>query len=198
MTARIWYLTHAEVQIDPKVPVPAWPLTDRGRARLEGFARACDLSPFAAIWTSAERKAIETGEVIAAACGLVPRIGAGMEENDRSATGFLPPEAFDRAADAFFGAPDDSFRGWETAGAAQRRIVGAVAAALDRSPAGDVLFCGHGGVGTLLWCHLAGEPISRGRDQAAGGGCLWRAPRAGGAPETGWQRVEAVRSTCAP
>ena len=35
---------------------------------------------------------------------------------------------------------------------------------------GDVLFVGHGGVGTLLLCALLGVPISRAYDQGPGGG----------------------------
>jgi hypothetical protein len=35
--------------------------------------------------------------------------------------------------------------------------------------AGDIAIVAHGGVGTLLYCHLAGLPISRQYDQPAQG-----------------------------
>ena len=35
---------------------------------------------------------------------------------------------------------------------------------------GDLLFVGHGAVGTLLYCHYAMLAISRKHDQSAGGG----------------------------
>lgn len=57
---------------------------------------------------------------------------------------------------------------------AQARIVGAVAAILeDHDPAAPVAFIGHGGVGTLLKCHLEQRPIARSGDQPAGGGNLY-------------------------
>jgi broad specificity phosphatase PhoE len=57
----------------------------------------------------------------------------------------------------FFRQPEESVRGWERAVDAQRRVV----AATD----GDVAIIAHGGVGTLLLCHLSGLPISRDQDQ---------------------------------
>ena len=46
----------------------------------------------------------------------------------------------------------------------------AAEAALAEAPDGDVLLIGHGAVGTLLYCHLAGLAISRAHDQPKGGG----------------------------
>lgn len=79
-------------------------------------------------------------------------------------------------ADAFFAQPETSVRGWERACDAQARIVGRVDAHLERIiPQGArVLFVGHGAVGTLLKCHLAGWAINRRHDQPAGGG-FWYA-----------------------
>mgnify|MGYP002345567593 FL=1 len=97
-----------------------------------------------------------------------------MHENDRSATGFLDPRAFEAAADRFFAHPDQSFEGWERASDAQARIVAAVETVMDgHDPSLPIAFVGHGGVGTLLRCHLLGRPISRAFDQPAGGGNLY-------------------------
>jgi len=97
-----------------------------------------------------------------------------MHENDRSATGFLPPPQFEEAADWFFAHPEQSFKGWERAVDAQARIVEAFDAVLaTHDAAAPIAFVGHGGVGTLLKCHLAGRPISRDRDQPGGGGNLY-------------------------
>jgi len=49
-----------------------------------------------------------------------------LGENDRSATGYLEPQEFETTANAFFAYPERSIRGWETAQAAQTRIVEAV------------------------------------------------------------------------
>jgi broad specificity phosphatase PhoE len=164
------YLTHPEVAIDPNVPVPDWGLSDIGRERAAKAAALPWAGEIRHVVSSGERKAVETAEIFAAPFGLNPLAIEAMHENDRSATGFLPPDEFERVADAFFADPDASIRGWERARDAQHRIVGAVRSVLTNNPdAEPVLFCGHGGVGTLLKCHLMGVPISRVHDQAGGG-----------------------------
>ncbi|WP_349957232.1 histidine phosphatase family protein [Rhizobium sp. ZPR3] len=168
------YITHPQVRIDPDVPVPQWGLSDigAGRARLAAsrpWARELGL-----IISSGERKAIETAEALAAASGAPIEIIEATHENDRSATGFLAPPEFEKAADWFFANPHESFKGWERAIDAQARIVSNVEAVLARhDPEVPIAFVGHGGVGTLLKCHLEGKPIARQGDQPPGGGNLF-------------------------
>lgn len=164
------YLTHPQVRIDASVPVPQWGLSDIGRARMVALAQRLWIGSFGRIVASGEIKAIEAAGIIAAKIGVAPESIEAMHENDRSATGFLSPAEFEAVADQFFANPDVSIRGWEKAADAQTRIVGAVMAALARRPDVPTLFVGHGGVGTLLKCHLAGRAISRAEDQGPGGG----------------------------
>jgi len=165
-----YYLSHPQVKVDPAVPVPDWSLSDAGRQRLRALAGRAWLKTVARIVSSDERKAIETGETIAAMIGRPVEIAPDMHENDRSATGFLPPAEFEATADRFFAKPDESVRGWERAVDAQNRIVGAVRGAIADRQEETVLFVGHGGVGTLLKCAIAGDAIDRRHDQAAAGG----------------------------
>jgi len=113
-----------------------------------------------------------------------------MHANDRTATGFLPPDAFEAVADAFFAQPETSVRGWERAVDAQARIVGEAEAVLAEAAAGDVLFIGHGAVGTLLYCHYAGLAIERAHDQPAGGGHYFSLDRQGRRVLHPWRRME--------
>lgn len=168
------YLTHPQIRIDPSVAVPDWALSDIGRARCHQIAEALWLREIGRIVSSDERKAVETASILAKAAGVEPEIGEAMGENDRSATGFLPPPDFEKAADWFFAHPEESFHGWERAVDAQARIVKAVERTLAlHDPQVPILFVGHGGVGTLLKCHLAGRPIGRDADQPPGGGNLY-------------------------
>jgi len=164
------YLTHPQVDVDPDTPVPEWSLNEVGAARVAALAQSGGLRGTTRIISSAEVKALQTAEPLAAALGLRVEVMPETHENDRSATGFLPPDAFERTADAFFAKPDDSIDGWETACAAQARIVSAVKAALMQPSERDVLMVGHGGVGTLLYCALADLAIDRAHDQGPGGG----------------------------
>ncbi|SDU46869.1 histidine phosphatase family protein [Stappia sp. ES.058] len=178
------YLTHPQVEIDPRVPVPDWGLSKQGLWRARAGLAQAFVSQVTHVFSSAERKACETAELFAVACGLAVTVDPMMHENDRSATGFLPPQEFEQIAERFFANPDVSVCGWETARAAQRRIVSRTRAALSGVPPGStVLFVGHGGVGTLLKCHLAGLDIDRRHDQPPGGGFCYRFAR--GALETG-------------
>ncbi|MEO0362270.1 MAG: histidine phosphatase family protein, partial [Pseudomonadota bacterium] len=168
------YLTHPQVRIDAAIPVPDWGLSDEGAARVEAAVDRWAFAGTVHVVSSAERKALETARPIAHALALDLEIREAMHENDRSATGFLPPAAFEAAADAFFAAPETSFKGWERAADAQARVLREAEAALAAAPAGDVLFVGHGAVGTLLYCAFAGRAIDRAYDQK-GGGHVWAA-----------------------
>ncbi|MEO1019052.1 MAG: histidine phosphatase family protein [Pseudomonadota bacterium] len=169
MPSLVRYLSHPEVEIDPSIAVPSWSLSAKGHARVEALIDAGWLAGTTQIIASAEPKAIETAGPIAAALGVEVEIREAMHENDRSATGFLPGDEFERVADAFFAQPMASVRGWERAIDAQARIVREAETVLDRKQAGDLLFIGHGAVGTLLFCHYAGRTISRRHDQPGPG-----------------------------
>lgn len=189
--AEIWVLTHADVVQDPQVPVPDWRLSARGRARHAAFNPVLQKVGIGAIRTSDERKARDAGAIHGDALGLKPKIHAGLHENDRSATGYLAPPEFDRAVDAFFGAPDQSWRGWETAKAAQARMVTAMRTCEAEAPDGLLLICTHGAVTALLLCHAMGVSISRDQDQrVAGGGALIRLRRENLALIEGWTAME--------
>ncbi len=187
---RVFYLTHPQVTIDPGVPVPHWSLSATGLARAAVAGRARWARGVRTIVSSDETKAVETAAIIGATLGIAPRARADMHENDRSATGFLEPAAFEAVADAFFAAPDERVRGWESARAAQARIVAAAGAEIARGEPGDLLFVGHGAVGTLLMCHLLGETISRAFDQPAGGGHVFSYDATTGRVLSRWRALE--------
>ena len=123
------------------------------------------------IYASTEQKAVDGAEILARHLSLGYALCEGLGENDRSSTGFLPTPEFEKVADEFFAFPEQSVRGWERAADAQARIVSAVTriAADDRSE-GAIAIVSHGAVGTLLYCYLTQQAISRRWDQPANGG----------------------------
>jgi broad specificity phosphatase PhoE len=175
---RALYVTHSQVRIDANVPVPLWGLSEQGRDRAMAFAATGVVPKGAMIFSSRESKAMELADILAAQSGAVVLTDHLMGENDRSATGFLPPALFEATADRFFAEPETSVDGWERAIDAQNRIVSTVRTALASVPEGvAAVFCGHGAVGTLLKCHVAGRPIARAEDQSrhgdkGGGNCF--------------------------
>ncbi len=194
---RAIYLTHPQVRIDAAVPVPLWGLSDIGRARAEAFVERKLVPGGAVVFSSREAKAMELADIIARATGTPVLLDHAMGENDRSSTGFLPPSLFEDHADRFFASPYESIEGWEKAVDAQSRIVGSVRMALGSVP-GDaqVIFCGHGAVGTLLKCHVAGRRIDRSEDQSRkgdpGGGNGFMFDLGAGRLLSDWTPMEAI------
>ncbi len=178
-------ISHPEVVVDPAIPIQDWRLSDTGRRRASDFATSPVFVGVTQIWTSAERKAADTAELLAGPGGLSVSVDHRLGENDRSATGFLPPAEFEAAADAFFARPEDSSRGWERAIDAQSRIEAAVREIVSGHDGGDLAICTHGGVGTLLWCAMKGVPISRRYDQPRQGH-YWCANLSDLSPAHGW------------
>tara|TARA_R110002126_G_scaffold245580_4_gene388671 strand:- start:1390 stop:2016 length:627 start_codon:yes stop_codon:yes gene_type:complete len=175
------YLTHPQVIVDSKKPIEKWGLNAIGQARVDALVlsitteRDHPLRKTKLIVSSAETKAIEAAKPIAEALGCALIIREKMHENDRSATGFLPPDEFELVADQFFTHPDKSIYGWETASAAQSRMLLEVDACLTnpdfaKIDDSDILFVGHGAVGTLLYCAYSNQAIDRSFDQGFAAG----------------------------
>ena len=182
-------VTHPEVQVRPEIPVPEWSLSELGLRRAQGLVRLPWVRQVGHVFSSGEPKAVDTAQMLVQTLGdgtvvVEPDLG----ENDRSSTGFLPPAEFEELADLFFAHPRQSVRGWEPAACAQARVVRAVERCLRRAVSGDVVVVCHGAVGTLLWCHLAGESIDRRRDQP-GQGSWYPVDLDTRRPLAGWQRV---------
>jgi broad specificity phosphatase PhoE len=166
---QVLFITHPDVRIDPAHAVARWSLSDTGRARMQAFAAWPGLGQVDRLFCSTETKAIEAAAILERALGLSARHDPALGENDRTATGYLAKPDFERAADEFFAHPLRSYRGWERAVDAQRRIIDALDSALREPGSGDIAIVSHGAVGTLLKCHLKGCAITRAEDQPAQG-----------------------------
>ena len=164
-----YFITHPNVVVSRDVPVPRWPLSELGKKRMRAGLRQPWVRELTAIYCSDEQKAIDGAAILAEHVGVAFEVVPELGENDRSASGFLPPDEFERVADQFFANPETSIRGWERAIDAQTRIVRAVEAIAERSK-GTIALVSHGAVGSLLYCHLAGKPIDRRWDQPPSGG----------------------------
>ena len=123
------------------------------------------------IFCSTEQKAIDGAAIIADQLSLSFTQIEALGENDRSSTGFLKKDAFEAMAARFFNNPEESIAGWERAIDAQTRIVNAIKTLTNAdSTEGNIAIVSHGGVGTLLLCHLSGVAIDRSMDQPGSGG----------------------------
>jgi broad specificity phosphatase PhoE len=189
----VHFITHPDVVIDPKVAVPDWPLSGRGQARMRAFTTTRVARRIASVVSSTERKAIETARFLAELAQVEPLTFEELCENDRSSTGYLPKAEFETTADLFFRFPFESVRGWERAVDAQARIIRGVERVLALSIPSPLAIVAHGGVGTLLLCHLKGDPITRDNEQPGGsGGNCFSFERSSCKLRHGWLPLEAM------
>ena len=187
----IYFITHPDVVVDSAIQVPDWPLSERGRERMQASLRLPWVPGICSVYASTEQKAVDGAQILAGHLGLPYRQAEALGENDRSATGYLPGPEFEVTADQFFASPTESVRGWETAEHAQQRIVAAVDGILGSWDShGDIAIVSHGGVGTLLLCHLASWAIDRAHDQPGAGGGNYFAFGEDRAVAHGWRPID--------
>lgn len=182
------FITHPEVVVDPQTSVEEWRLSAVGVQRMRGFSCSLIPSKVRKIWSSRETKAVEAAGILGDALGLGFGVSNDLGENDRSATGFLPPAEFEDMANAFFATPETSVRGWERAIDAQSRIRDAVIGIVADHTDGDLAIVAHGAVGTLLFCALSGNGIARSFDQPFQGH-YWTAALPDLTPKHGWKPI---------
>jgi len=166
MSRLVYFITHPDVVIDPAVPVPRWPLSERGVQRMRRLVSQTWVARLETIYCSTEQKAIDGAEIVSQATSLPFHQLAALGENDRSATGYLRGTEFQTTVDAFFARPHESIRGWERAADAQTRIVATLDDIARRAPGtGPIAVISHGGVGALLMCQFKRVAISRAEEQ---------------------------------
>ena len=143
-------IKHAETQLTPEVTAERWTLTDRGRAQSRLLAERLRSYAPAIIVASAEPKAIETGQLVAAHLKIPLDTELGLHEHDRSNVPLVAREEFEAHMKAFFADPHALVYGNETAYEAHRRFSLAVTKVLRENPAGTIGIVAHGTVMALL------------------------------------------------
>jgi len=118
----VWFVRHAQVDIDLARPASSWRLSAEGRSSADELARR--LAPMTRVVSSPEPKAVATAEPIARHSGVQVELDERLREVGREAN--LPDADAHRAAvRAYLGGAQVD--GWEPAPAARTRF----AAALD-------------------------------------------------------------------
>ena len=188
--AKIFFITHPEVVIDPEVPVPQWKLSELGVRRLRSLLQKPWIREIGIAYSSEESKAYTAGEIIAHHAGCPHVALAALGEVDRSSTGYLETDEHDLAVAELFRNPEASYRGWERAIDAQQRMVSSVRS-IDAEVESDVAIAivSHGGVGTLLMCHIKDVPISR-AEAGPGQGNYFCFDRGSWALVHGWRPID--------
>ena len=129
MYRQVLLVRHAMPILIPEQPAGSWALGDEGKGQAAGLVeRLLPLAPDLVV-TSIERKARETGDVIAAGLGQKRHIVDGFHEQGGDTVPFIDdPAAFRASVERHFTLSDRAVLGTETPHDAARRF----ATALDR------------------------------------------------------------------
>jgi broad specificity phosphatase PhoE len=141
--SRLFLVRHSLPDVARAVEPSQWGLGDEGRRRARLLAAR--LPSIGALFSSEERRALETAAIVGAALNLVPVVRSGLHEHERSSAGWLEDGDFRSAIDDFFRTPGDLVFGSESADEAYHRINRALSA-LMAARQDDVAVVGHGTV----------------------------------------------------
>jgi broad specificity phosphatase PhoE len=127
MTAYLLLIRHALPQIQEAIPAREWPLSDEGRARCLALSHRIQSYAPVKIYGSRERKASETGRLVAERLSVPFEETENLHEHERAQEPFYPREVFEHKIKEFFTNPNELRYGKETAAQARGRFVQAVA-----------------------------------------------------------------------
>ena len=143
-------IKHASPQVNPELPPEQWPLSEEGKAKSEALAKQlAAFSPGVVVY-SEEKKASETGRIVAERLGVPHRTAPDLHEHDRSNVPQLRSAEFISLIELLFRRPNDLVLGKETAVAALSRFESALDEVLMEHPEGNVAVVSHGTVIALL------------------------------------------------
>lgn len=146
------------------------PLTEKGVAQAEAFARLATKLQLSAVYVSPKTRARQTAEPTLKACGLSAVVDDGLREiaygswegRKESEIRVAEPEAFAAwNADPALAAPP----GGESAFAIAARALPVVLRARREHASGNVLFVSHKATIRVIVCALLGVPLGRFRDR---------------------------------
>ncbi len=150
MVGNLILIKHAMPVLDAAAPASTWVLGEEGRRQACEIAeRLRERLPFELL-SSAEPKARETAEIIAAALGIQSREVAGLEEIDRPTLPIVDAAEHASINRPLFEQPEAAVLGSESADQARERFSTALLAELAGDAPGDIVVITHGTVMSLF------------------------------------------------
>lgn len=145
---------HTAVSPNPNIPAAEWPVSPTGRQTARVFSKKIKPYQPAAIFTSSQPKAYETGAIIAAELNLEVKSVQNIQEHDRRNVPFFENKAaFEAKVSAFFDQPHQLVFGNETAVQALTRFQQAIDTLLTQFPTETIIVVTHGTVMSLFVKH---------------------------------------------
>lgn len=149
MSRQLHIVRHAAVVVDSNVRAIDWELSPDADDAIVGLLDRFDPSWLRRVTTSWEKKAGQTGHVLAQALGLPIETRDGLEEHHRCRGDFLSAAAFEAILTNFFARPKEQIFGDESADISLQRFDTAIREIMGESD-NDELVVSHGRVISLF------------------------------------------------
>jgi broad specificity phosphatase PhoE len=152
------FVRHSIPEIRKDLPARKWQLSEEGRRRANRLAERLLHHQPEIVFTSAEPKAMETAEILAARFQLSVRVMDHLYEHQRILIPYLSEQEFEAAVREFFEKPDMLVFGSETADQAHERFSSSVDSILSENDNSKIAIVSHGTVISLFVSRLTGQP----------------------------------------
>lgn len=149
MPRTLHIIRHGAVVIDKAAQAADWSLSRDTASDVLALVDRFDQSRLRRIVTSREKKARQTGQILARALGLPIETCVGLEEHHRCEEGFLKATTFRALVEDFFARPNELVFGEESACRALLRFETAVQDLMNET-GDDELIVSHGRVISLF------------------------------------------------
>jgi broad specificity phosphatase PhoE len=143
-------IKHAHSQMTPGVPPEQWELSEQGREQCTALAARLSAHLPDLIFSSDERKASQTAELLATQLDRPWKSAPGLQEQDRGNVPVMATKDFISAMAQVFRRPHERVLGRESADQALTRFERALSALLDLHADKDVAVVTHGTVIALF------------------------------------------------
>lgn len=152
-------IRHAQPDVRPEAPPREWGLSPEGRAQAALLAGRIAPLSIARVVASVERKALETGQILAERLGVPCSTAHGLHEHERDVSDYFDSrEVFLDHVQRLFAQPHSLVFGRETAAAAADRFAQAVEAVMGDAPTPqNTAIVTHGTALALYYARITGQ-----------------------------------------
>jgi broad specificity phosphatase PhoE len=154
MSNSIYFLRHAESEVDLSTPLHEWPITPDGLEKTKELASKEVFEAIQGIVHSNEKKACQTVDAFAEGLDVQKYALSGLDELKREHEGTLSNEEYRARVRETLVNMDENAPGWESGAAALKRFESAVNKINMMFHRKNILVVSHGIVLTAYFCKL--------------------------------------------
>ena len=147
---------HSESKIDPLLPPRDWSLTREGRQRCLLLASKIEIFDPKLIVTSEEKKALETGKILAEVLNINCTTVLGLHEHVRKGGEILDQGIWSEMISQLFKKPSQLVFGLESGNQVKERFSEAICSVMKKNPEQNIAVITHGTVMSLYYQDLTG------------------------------------------